>query len=232
MSKIGSNIRKIRMVKGLSQSAFADLFGLSRASIGAYEEGRAEPKVDAVIGIAKYFSLTLDDIYKKEVTVNQLTNFKLPESEDQLQEMTNSGKLLQLNYVSASQLMNRVELELRLTSKQDWTKIAFPELSISATHFIELNGLIVKGILEQNVRAAIGNLNHEPKLDTTLLVVTTTEILYGTYKGNEGGLQLELIDGTIREGLTTLLFSMEVKLLITDPSYKKSTERLFILPNH
>jgi transcriptional regulator with XRE-family HTH domain len=55
MSKIGSNIRKIRTVKGLNQSQFAELFDLNRARIGAYEEGRAEPKIDVVIEIAKYF---------------------------------------------------------------------------------------------------------------------------------------------------------------------------------
>ena len=49
MSYIGKNIKKIRSVKKLSQSAFADIFGLKRTSIGAYEEGRAEPKIDKVI---------------------------------------------------------------------------------------------------------------------------------------------------------------------------------------
>ena len=57
MSKIGNNIRKIRSVKNLNQSDFADLFELKRASIGAYEEGRAEPKINTVIEIANYFGV-------------------------------------------------------------------------------------------------------------------------------------------------------------------------------
>ena len=77
MSKIGSNIRKIRTVKGLNQSQFAELFDLNRARIGAYEEGRAEPKIDVVIEIAKYFSIPLNDIFVKDLTVNQLTHFDL-----------------------------------------------------------------------------------------------------------------------------------------------------------
>jgi DNA-binding XRE family transcriptional regulator len=79
MSKIGSNIRKIRSVKALSQNDFAQLFKLTRASIGAYEEGRAEPKIDAAIEIAKYFSITLSDIFTKDLTVNQLTKFNIQE---------------------------------------------------------------------------------------------------------------------------------------------------------
>ena len=52
MTHIGKNIRKIRSVKKLSQQAFADQFGLSRANIGSYEEGRAEPKIAIIMEIA------------------------------------------------------------------------------------------------------------------------------------------------------------------------------------
>lgn len=77
MSFIGKNIRKIRSVKKLSQSAFAELFGLKRTSIGAYEEGRAEPKTDILIEIAKYFSISIDLLLTKELTINDLYNFDI-----------------------------------------------------------------------------------------------------------------------------------------------------------
>ena len=77
MSKIGKNIRKIRATKGLSQTAFANLFHITRASIGAYEEGRAEPKTDIMLQIAKYFSIPVESLLAEELTVNRLTNFDL-----------------------------------------------------------------------------------------------------------------------------------------------------------
>lgn len=77
MSYIGSNIKKIRGIKKLSQSAFADLFKLTRASIGAYEEGRAEPKMDTIQTIAKHFGLSLDQLISKELTVNELYHFDI-----------------------------------------------------------------------------------------------------------------------------------------------------------
>ena len=46
MSKIGKNIKKIRTVKNLNQQDIADFLGLSRASVGAYEEERAELKLN------------------------------------------------------------------------------------------------------------------------------------------------------------------------------------------
>jgi transcriptional regulator with XRE-family HTH domain len=76
MSCFGKNIKKIRTVKGLSQAAFADIFELKRATLGAYEEGRSEPKIDTIIKVANYFSISIDDILKKEITVNELLQFK------------------------------------------------------------------------------------------------------------------------------------------------------------
>ena len=77
MSYFGKNVKKLRTVKKLSQNAFAELFGLTRASIGSYEEGRAEAKIDTIIEIANYFSLTLDQIIRKELTINEILHFDI-----------------------------------------------------------------------------------------------------------------------------------------------------------
>jgi len=73
----GKNIKKIRSIKKLSQAAFAELFGLKRSSIGAWEEGRAEPKLEIIIKIAKYFSISVDHLVNSEITVNELSRFDL-----------------------------------------------------------------------------------------------------------------------------------------------------------
>ncbi|MDA3890157.1 MAG: helix-turn-helix transcriptional regulator [Salinivirgaceae bacterium] len=74
---LGKNIKKIRAIKKLSQSAFAEVFGITRSSIGAYEEGRAEPKLEVIIKIAKYFSISVDSLINSEITVNELSHFHL-----------------------------------------------------------------------------------------------------------------------------------------------------------
>ncbi|REH52576.1 DNA-binding XRE family transcriptional regulator [Tenacibaculum gallaicum] len=76
MSFFGKNIKKIRSVKRLSQQAFAELFDLKRATLGAYEEGRSEPKIDTIIKIANYFSIPIDNLLTSELTVNNLLQFK------------------------------------------------------------------------------------------------------------------------------------------------------------
>ena len=76
MSFFGKNIKKIRSVQNLSQQRFSELFDLKRATLGAYEEQRSEPKIDTIIKIANYFSISIDDLLTNELTVNELLKFK------------------------------------------------------------------------------------------------------------------------------------------------------------
>ncbi|WP_196887001.1 helix-turn-helix domain-containing protein [Aureivirga sp. CE67] len=76
MTYFGKNIKKIRGVKNLSQQAFADLFDLKRGTLGAYEEGRSEPKIETLLKITKHFQITLEDILTREMKVNELLQFK------------------------------------------------------------------------------------------------------------------------------------------------------------
>ncbi len=71
----GKNLKKIRSVHGMSQQEFAELFDLKRATLGAYEENRSNPKLETVVKIANHFSIGIEDLLTKELTVNQLLRF-------------------------------------------------------------------------------------------------------------------------------------------------------------
>lgn len=72
MSYVGKNIKRIRSVRKLSQADFAKLFNLARPSVGAYEEGRSEPKIQTLLDIAQKFGLSVDLLLTKELTANDL----------------------------------------------------------------------------------------------------------------------------------------------------------------
>ena len=76
MSFFGKNIKKIRVAKKMTQTEFADLFNLKRTAVGSYEEGRAEAKIDTIIKIADYFKLSLDQLLRKELTINDIFHFR------------------------------------------------------------------------------------------------------------------------------------------------------------
>lgn len=74
MSFFGTNIKKIRQVKGLSQKTFADLLDLNRGVISSYEEGRAEPKIETILKVANHFSLDLDQLLTETLQESQLAS--------------------------------------------------------------------------------------------------------------------------------------------------------------
>jgi len=60
MSILGENIRRLRKDKGITQTEFAVQIGVKRAVIGAYEEGRAEPKLQTLQIMSRFFKLSID----------------------------------------------------------------------------------------------------------------------------------------------------------------------------
>ena len=77
-SIIAKNFKKLRLFKSLNQTEFADVFGITRSAVGSYEEGRAEPKLDTLMKVADHFKLQVDDLIRKELTVNQIAGFNYP----------------------------------------------------------------------------------------------------------------------------------------------------------
>jgi DNA-binding XRE family transcriptional regulator len=75
---IAKNFKKLRLFKSLNQTEFAELFGITRSTVGSYEEARAEPKLETLIKVADHFKLKVDDIIRKELTVNQIAKFEYP----------------------------------------------------------------------------------------------------------------------------------------------------------
>src|SRR4051812_15355984 len=87
MLKTGTNIKKIRAAKNLSQQAFADLFELTRGNISSYEENRAEPKLETAIKIANHFCIPLSKFVSEVLSVNEILQYngdKLLEDEGRI----------------------------------------------------------------------------------------------------------------------------------------------------
>ncbi len=67
MSNIASNLKYLRKKKGLTQQQFADVLEIKRASVGAYEEDRAEPKYELLKKIAEFYELSMDELANDEI---------------------------------------------------------------------------------------------------------------------------------------------------------------------
>ncbi len=56
------NIKYLRARKGLSQQGLADALGITRARYSKYEYGQAEPPIELLVKIAKYYAVSVDDL--------------------------------------------------------------------------------------------------------------------------------------------------------------------------
>ena len=72
MSKISSNIRFLRQLKGLSQEQLADDLKVTRSRIGGYEEARNEPPIDLLIRLSEYFHIAIDALVRGDLKKTNL----------------------------------------------------------------------------------------------------------------------------------------------------------------
>lgn len=68
MSVANKNLKYLRKLRGWTQEEFAQKLRIKRSLVGAYEEERAEPRIDILEIVADMFKLTLDDLLRRDVS--------------------------------------------------------------------------------------------------------------------------------------------------------------------
>lgn len=61
--QIGKVLRKLRLMKDITQQEIADKIMVNRASYTSYELGRRIPEDEVKYRIARYYGLTVDEIF-------------------------------------------------------------------------------------------------------------------------------------------------------------------------
>ena len=70
MSVAGQNLKYLRTLRGWTQEEFANKLGIKRSLIGAYEEERADPRLEVLEIIADIFKLSLDELLLKDLSIS------------------------------------------------------------------------------------------------------------------------------------------------------------------
>jgi len=68
MSLISENLKHLRKQLGFTQEQMAEQLGIKRSLLGAYEEGRADPRISNLLKFAEIFSLSVDQIITRDLT--------------------------------------------------------------------------------------------------------------------------------------------------------------------
>ena len=71
MAVANKNLKYLRKLRGWTQEEFAQKLRIKRSLLGAYEEERADPRIDVLEVVCDIFKLTLDDLLRKDLSDNK-----------------------------------------------------------------------------------------------------------------------------------------------------------------
>ena len=137
-------LQELRKQKGLTQEELAGVLSVSRTAISKWESGRGYPNIDSLKAIAKYFSVTIDQLLSGDelLTIAE---------EDTKQTKNNTYNLIfglldisVLAFLFLPLFADRIGDDIREVSLLFLTNIA-PYLTIS--YFVVVFGMMALGIV-------------------------------------------------------------------------------------
>ena len=75
MAIAGQNLKYLRKLRGWTQEEFAKKLGIKRSLIGAYEEERADPRLEVLEVISDMFKVTLDELLRNDLSETKGSNY-------------------------------------------------------------------------------------------------------------------------------------------------------------
>ncbi len=75
MALAGQNLKYLRKFRGWTQEEFANKLGIKRSLLGAYEEERADPRLEVLEVISNMFKITLDELLRSDISVIKGNNY-------------------------------------------------------------------------------------------------------------------------------------------------------------
>lgn len=75
MSVAGKNLKYLRKLRGWTQEEFAAKLKIKRSLLGAYEEERADPRIEVLEIVSSIFKITLDELLLKDVAAAKGTSY-------------------------------------------------------------------------------------------------------------------------------------------------------------
>ena len=136
MVNINENIRFLRKKKGWTQEKFSKKIGIKRSLVGAYEEGRSDPRLNNLLKMCEVFQISLDNILKNDVSKLLDSQYLKSDSQDVKVLSITVDKLGEENI----ELINQKASAGYLNSYSDFEfiqnlpKFQLPFLNFSGTH--------------------------------------------------------------------------------------------------
>ncbi len=82
LEKVNQNFRFLRKQEGKTQQEFADMLNIKRASVGAYEEGRAKPNLDVIKQLSEKYHVSIDWLITRDLSKIKAHEWRLGKESD------------------------------------------------------------------------------------------------------------------------------------------------------
>jgi transcriptional regulator with XRE-family HTH domain len=94
MSQAGKNLKYLRKLRGWTQEEFANKLKIKRSLLGAYEEERADPRIEVLEIVSSIFKISLDELLLKDIA-----NAKGGTYLDRRRQMKLGGNVAEIQFV-------------------------------------------------------------------------------------------------------------------------------------
>lgn len=81
MNYFSKNLRHLRHLRNLSQEELARKIGMNRGNIASYEKGNAEPNINNLTKIGKFFNTDLNELIEKDLSFTNEVIMKIDHME-------------------------------------------------------------------------------------------------------------------------------------------------------
>jgi transcriptional regulator with XRE-family HTH domain len=75
MSQAGQNLKYLRKLRAWTQEEFSAKLGIKRSLLGAYEEERADPRLDVLENVSAIFKVSLDELLLEDLSESKGSSY-------------------------------------------------------------------------------------------------------------------------------------------------------------
>ena len=167
-------LQELRKQKGLTQEQLAEILFVSRTAISKWESGRGYPNIDSLKTIAKFFSVTIDELLSGEEVLS-IAEEDQKQKEAQLRDMVfGSLDLSAAVLLFAPFFGQKADGYVQAVSLLHLTEIT-PYLK--AAYFVMVIGMVILGIFTLALQNYRGSFWVRHKSILSLLVNTAAALL-------------------------------------------------------
>ena len=173
--EFNEKLQELRKAKGLTQEELAQVLYVSRTAISKWESGRGYPNIDSLKAIAKFFSVTVDELLSSEEVLSiaeEDTKQKQTHLRDLIFGLLDLSCLLFFFLPLFGQDINGTIQEvslLRLTNLQPWLLTAY---------FVVIASMILTGILTLTLQNYTHNIWLQYKTKVSFLCNALATLLF------------------------------------------------------